>query len=453
MRIISAIARHELKLFFRDRRAWLLLFIIPISISSFMGAMTGSIAGTGRSGLGKSGGLSLLIVDQDDSPISRRIVLGFARDPQFALTVTNESVARELVLSGRRPVAVILPPQLGAHALPGLFDLNRKPHIKVWYDPSRAMERQLVEGLLIPKVLEAVAYDAVSGGAGLNFVQQQLTNLAPQSDASLPPRLQTNYQTMLRLTEQLLTERANRIDRIDREVDAASTRAESSETAARGFSLPLPFLLRAEPLTQKHAEYNAFSHSFAGMGLQFVLMSMVDLALALLRERDSGVFRRLRSMPLGRGSLLTGKVLAWTVTGLISFTGCFAFAMVVFGVRIEGSWLGFAAVLVATSLLAASLGLLLAAVGKTPAGARGLAILVVLLLVMIGGAWIPSFVFPSWVQQVSLMTPTRWALDGMDAMTWRGLGFEATLRPIAVLLGFSLLFGAIGWLRFRWDAE
>ena len=36
-----------------------------------------------------------------------------------------------------------------------------------------------------------------------------------------------------------------------------------------------------------------------------------------------------------------------------------------------------------------------------------------LLLVMLGGAWVPSFVFPGWLQQASLVVPTRWAVDGL----------------------------------------
>jgi len=49
--------------------------------------------------------------------------------------------------------------------------------------------------------------------------------------------------------------------------------------------------------------------------------------------------------------------------------------------------------------------------------------------------------------------PTRWAIDGLEAMTWRGLGLSAAVAPVAVLLLFSLLFGALAVARFRWEAE
>ena len=66
---------------------------------------------------------------------------------------------------------------------------------------------------------------------------------------------------------------------------------------------------------------------------------------------------------------------------------------------------------------------------------------------------LPAFIFPGWLQRLSLWVPTRWAVDGFDAMTWRAQPFEAALAPAAVMLGWSLLFVLIAVWRFDWDAE
>ena len=111
--------------------------------------------------------------------------------------------------------------------------------------------------------------------------------------------------------------------------------------------------------------------------------------------------------------------------------------MIVFGVRIQGSVLGFLGVSVACAMMAATFGLLVAALGKTPGGARGVTTLAVLMMVMLGGAWVPTFIFPAWLQQVTLVVPTRWAVDGLDAMTWRGVGLSGAIVPAVVLFGFA----------------
>jgi ABC-2 type transport system permease protein len=120
-------------------------------------------------------------------------------------------------------------------------------------------------------------------------------------------------------------------------------------------------------------------------------------------------------------------------------------------VRIEGSVVGFIGVSIAFALLASTFGLLIAALGRTPEATRGIAILATLLLVMLGGAWVPTFVFPEWLQSATLVVPTRWAIDGLDAMTWRGLGIEAAVFPIGAMLACSAVFAWISMRRFDWE--
>ena len=119
--------------------------------------------------------------------------------------------------------------------------------------------------------------------------------------------------------------------------------------------------------------------------------------------------------------------------------------------RVLGSPAGLVLVLVCFALLTASFGLLVAALGRTPEATRGLAILATLLMVMLGGAWVPAFIFPEWLQTVSLAVPTRWAVDALDAMTWRGQPFSAALLPSAVMLGFAAAFSLLAIWRFRWE--
>ena len=113
--------------------------------------------------------------------------------------------------------------------------------------------------------------------------------------------------------------------------------------------------------------------------------------------------------------------------------------------------MGFVAICAAFSLAVATFGLLIAALGNTPESTRGLAIFVTLMAVMLGGAWIPTFLFPQWMQKITVLVPTRWAIDGLEAMTWRGLGLGAALAPIGVLLAFAVVFGGLAVSRFRWE--
>lgn len=221
-------------------------------------------------------------------------------------------------------------------------------------------------------------------------------------------------------------------------------------TAAPGPGLP--FTMRGiEAGARPQAPYNSYAHSFAGMGVQFILLMGVESAVGLLLMRRLGLWKRLRAAPLSRSRLLGSRLASSAAIALIVFSVIYAAAFAFFGVHVEGSVVGFVAVLLAFAGLTASFGLLVAALGRSPEATRGLAILATLLLVMLGGAWVPAFIFPAWLQTLSLFVPTRWAIDGLDAMTWRGLPLEAALAPVGVMLGFTALFMAVALWRFDWD--
>lgn len=214
----------------------------------------------------------------------------------------------------------------------------------------------------------------------------------------------------------------------------------------------MPYEVRSEAVTSAAGvQYNGYAHAFGGMGIQFILFVGIEVGIGLLLQRQSGVWTRLRAAPLSRGVLLGSRVTSAALTSMMVLMILFAFARVVFGVRIQGSMAGFLGVCAAFSLMTASFGLMVAAFGKTPDATRGLAGFVTLLMVMLGGAWVPTFVFPQWMQKLTVVVPTRWAMDGLDAVTWRGLGFSAVAVPIALLAGCALLFGLLAANRFRWE--
>jgi len=220
----------------------------------------------------------------------------------------------------------------------------------------------------------------------------------------------------------------------------------------RGAELLAPFEVRqSEVAAAGVRNYSAYAHSFAGMGVQFVLFMGIELGVGLLLMRRAGLWKRLRAAPVSRTLLLGSRIASGTAIALLLLAGIYAAAIVIFGVRIEGSVLGFAAVILAFALLASTFGLLIAAVGRTPEATRGIAILATLMLVMLGGAWVPTFIFPEWLQTATLVVPTRWAIDGLDAMTWRGLGIEAVAAPVAAMLACSALFAWIAVKRFDWE--
>ena len=420
---IRAMVMKDLRLFFGDRRSVIMAFAMPIAIASFFGyVFSGPQSGNGPSGI------AVDVVNQDTSAISAAIVASVKTDKNLTVTVTTADSTRTRVRKGTAPVGVVIPMGFGAAAGKAFFRGTDRPQLEIIYDPTRNMERAMVSGLMTQHVMEAVSQEMFSA-RGQGTIDAMLGDL---SSSDMPPLQQALLRQMM----------------------ASVKKFNSSDSSATGTArqgLSMPYEVKETAVTASSAPYNGYAHSFAGMGIQFLLFSAINLAVELLVERQRGLWKRLRSAPVSRATLLGGKLASAALIGVLVLFVSFAFAIAVWKVRIAGSMAGFLGVGIACALMAAGYGLLIASLGQTPNAARGMSIFATLIMVMLGGAWVPTFVFPQWLQQVTVVVPTRWAVDGFDAMTWRGLGIEYAVWPIVVLLGFAALFTSIAVWRFRWE--
>ncbi|MES2295715.1 MAG: ABC transporter permease [Pseudomonadota bacterium] len=211
----------------------------------------------------------------------------------------------------------------------------------------------------------------------------------------------------------------------------------------------LPFSINEELTSSNPSKYNGYAHSFSGMAVQFILFMGIEVGIGILLARRMGMWNRMLAAPVSMNTLLLARVISSAVISFGVLLAIFAIAVAVFKVRIDGSLPGLLGVGFCFAVMAATFGLLIASLGKTPEAARSLATFATLIMVMLGGAWVPSYIFPQWLQTATLIMPTRWAVDGLEAMTWRGLGFDAALPAMGVQLGFAILFGAVAMWKFR----
>jgi ABC-2 type transport system permease protein len=424
---LIAMIRKDLQLFFSDRRSVIVSFVVPIAIASFFG----SIFNGPRAG--EPAKINVMIVDQDDSAISKGIVSGAQADRNLRLTPADADSLRDSVRRGRTAVGIIIPKGFGDKAGAAFLSNGERPELELLYDPSRNTELAMVRGVMTQHVMEAVSKEMFGGAQGRKYIEQSL----PQIESStMDPKQKAALTQMLRSVQRFYN-------------NPASSGA-TADTAPRGITMP--YTVKEQAITSgDNVVYNGYAHSFAGMGIQFLLFAMANIGVEMLLERQRGLWKRLRSAPVSRQTLLAGKIVSGAIISLMILGVCFAFAIIVFGVRIQGSVIGFIGVSIACALMASTFGVLVAALGNSPATARGVTTLAVLMMVMLGGAWVPTFIFPAWLQRFTLIVPVRWAVDGLDAMTWRGIGLSGAYGPVVVLILFAAAFSLFAALRFRWE--
>lgn len=423
MTALLALIRKDLILFVSNRRALLLNLIVPIALAAVIGYV---FSGGG----GKQKQLEIGLVALDRGAVGAKIADGLKKDENLKIVEMTAAQAQEQVRKGKLSAAIVIPEGFGDKAGQAFFRGGDKPEIAIYYDPSQAVTLAMAKGILTQHVMQDVSAEMFNGKAGEDMTAQSLRELEKNSDAD-----------SVKLRQFLVSLQSWQ-----------KTQHEKTTGAAAPAGLSTPFATRDEPLSSGQ-EYNFFAHAFAGMGVQFILFFGIDVGIGVLLARQLGIWNRLQAAPVSLDTILLARVLSCAIISFALLCGIFAAAMLIFGVRITGSVAGFVGVALCFALMTAAFGLMIAAFGKTPEAARGIAIFATLVMVMLGGAWMPTFIFPAWMQQFTLIMPTRWAVDGFDAMTWRGLGIDSALRAMGVLLGFAAAFGALAFWRFRRTAQ
>ena len=182
----------------------------------------------------------------------------------------------------------------------------------------------------------------------------------------------------------------------------------------------------------------------------FLLMFLVT-SIAVLRERTQGTLDRLMASPIGRGDLIGGYAVAYTVVALAQAAVTMTVGLWLLDLPNAGSlWLSFLLVLL-QAVLGVALGLFLSAFARNEFQAVQFLPAVVLPQFLLAGLLVPLERLPGWLEGVARVMPLTYAFEALDRIMRRGLGLGdgRVALDLAVVAGFALLLLAGGALTLR----
>lgn len=177
--------------------------------------------------------------------------------------------------------------------------------------------------------------------------------------------------------------------------------------------------------------FDFMSFMFPGMivmGLFFVgLTQMSDL----LTEGEAGTLRRMLVAPVGPGTVLVSKVVAVGLVVLASAALLLAVGVAGFGI----SWGPPLPLAVATGVLCLAVtgfAAILYSVVRTARQGSAFGSVIVMVMSLLGGAFVPTEMLPAWMQGLSLLTVSHWGNAMMRALSTGG-GWDGIATPALVL--------------------
>ena len=407
MKPMFSLAFKDLRILMRNKGRIFFTFIWPIIVTVLFGfAFGGGDEATSKP--------KIAIVDEDNTDGSRAFTKSL--EESFELTPMNRADAENAVRRGQRTGYIVLTPGFGI-ASERMF-YGEPKQVLLGVDPARKAEAGMIEGLLMKHAAEDMQHLFTDPNASTRMVDKALGEM---KDA--PPDQVASVQKFLGELKTFVN---------TREAQATSPQAQWQ---------PLKVVAK-DVARERRGPENAFEITFPQGVIWGLIGCMMTFGVSLVTERQQGTFVRLQMAPLRRSQILGGKALACflaiALVELILFGIAFRF-----GVR-PTSIAMLVLACVSSAICFVGFMMLIAGLGRTPETAAGSAWAVLMPLAMFGGAMVPSFVMPAWMQSIGYISPVQWAMLAIEGGVWRNFSIAEMAMPCAFLITVGIVCFTLG---------
>ncbi len=432
MKTVWYLIKKEYTLFWHDKPALSLTFLVPIALIYLFGSIFGSSTSAPT-------GINLAFLNNSNSKIAKKLesVLDTTKSFNLIKEYTGDNGVKvkfdtnsikEYVQRGNATAALVLPED-------AFTDTSTGFKIKFYYDPKNEMEMQVVEGLLqktimsqMPNIFiasmqhKAETYLGTKKGMSFNRKIAELVSKYYGVDTA----------KILKWTNFSFTD---------------STLSDSAAKKANIFNNLLQ--LDKEQVVGKQINNPNATRSVGGWAMMFLLFALTGSSTSLFDDNKSGVILRILSAPVSRLHILWSKYLYNFSLGCIQLAVLFFAGYLIFDINIFSNIFNLILIIIASAAACTAFGMLLASVSKTAAQANGLGTFLILTMSAIGGAWFPTFILPHFIQLLSKITIVYWAMKGFLDVLWRGSGTLDIIPTIGILLGMAAIVNVFSIWRFK----
>jgi ABC-2 type transport system permease protein len=186
-----------------------------------------------------------------------------------------------------------------------------------------------------------------------------------------------------------------------------------------------------------------------------IFFTVIPLATTFVIERGQGSLLRLRALNVSALELFASKAAPYYLVNLVQMALMFAIGIWVvpllggdrftLGYSLTGLWI----IGSATSLAAIGVALLVAVSVRTTMQATIAGGAISLILAALGGIMVPKMVMPPAMQQLTLLSPMAWSLEGFWDIVLRGGDWRTVLGKASALALFGLACMTLAGVTFR----
>lgn len=404
----SAIQKEALMLW-SDKVGLLFMFVMPLLLVTVV-----TIVQDSAFQLVNKNRIKMLVVNHDDGAQGDSLISLLSQSGMFGLHFNNDLNENEMIASLKKVNA------LTAISIPENFSLQLE-------NKARIISQHVLHD-----------FGIVDGIDNYSFT-------TPRLNLYYDPILQESFtMTISNILEAYLYKIENslmlRLLYADMEIERnpdnvtkliAGNRVEILSIPAKGESAPVAI--------------NASQHNVPAWTIFAMFFMVISLGGNIVKEKVSGSFVRLKTMPSSILWPFSAKMILYLMVAVFQVIVIFSFGATLFEyinlplLEIPQNWVAFAAVVLISGLAAVSYAMLIGIYVKTPVQANGLGAISIIIFAALGGIWVPVFMMPDYLQNISWFSPLRQSLDAFYTLFLNDGNWNDLWPSLRNLLAFILL--------------
>ncbi|MBO9595608.1 MAG: ABC transporter permease [Niabella sp.] len=410
------------RILLRDKVGLALMFLMPIILAIIIASVQNSTFE-----LVNDKKVPLLILSRDTGEASKELIASLEKGGMFTLkklpaTATADDIKNKMEDKDAL-LALIIPPQYTQDVLSKAERVSGEALKTIAVD-STATDSSTVKAspltLYYHPVLQKSFRQGIDGALNsvLQIVQSKYIVRALYSSINNEPSIPQSLEQQILSNETPVNQLA----------------------ASRDNSLPVP---------------NATQHNIPAWTLFAMFFIVISLGSSLVREKTSGSFLRLKTMPTSLSVSIISKQITYILITMLQAAVIFSIGRWLFPViglpalNIPADKAGLLLVTFLCGWCATSFAICIGTFANTQEQSNGIGAISIVLFAAIGGLLVPSFAMPSSFQGVMRISPLYWCLEAFYGLFLEGGRLGDIFRNLIPVLIIIAVLQLATWLGMK----
>lgn len=200
---------------------------------------------------------------------------------------------------------------------------------------------------------------------------------------------------------------------------------------------------------------NSTQHNVPSWTMFAMFFIVIPLAGSMIKEREDGSMFRLMTMPGSFFNVMSAKALVYLIVCMLQFVSMLLVGIYILPLlglpmlELGTNYLGLGIIALSSAFAATGFGMAVGTIASSQTQASSFGSVSIIILAALGGVWVPVYMMPGFMKDVSIISPLNWGLNAFYDIFVRNSDIKTILPDSIRLFSFFILCTLISFGYFR----